>query len=75
MQKFSKKPDFFVSSPGRVNLIGMIMLVLSVCTFILTAVGRSGEHIDYSLYSVLPMAVERDIMVQSAVFKYFLINY
>ena len=43
----SKKPDFYIRAPGRVNLIG--------------------EHIDYEGYSVLPMAIGREVIMAVSV--------
>uniref|UniRef100_A0A1A9W4J9 Galactokinase n=1 Tax=Glossina brevipalpis TaxID=37001 RepID=A0A1A9W4J9_9MUSC len=42
-QQFAREPDFFVSVPGRVNIIG--------------------EHVDYSGYPVLPMAIDQCIIL------------
>jgi len=60
-QTFHRKAQFVARAPGRVNLIGTL------------SKGRPwpltrdiGEHIDYCGYSVLPMAVEKDIIVAVA---------
>jgi galactokinase len=50
---YSVPPSHIVRAPGRVNLI--------VCTKIMYL--TQGEHIDYSNFSVLPMAIAPDILV------------
>ncbi|KAF8324506.1 ribosomal protein S5 domain 2-type protein, partial [Amanita rubescens] len=49
--RFGKKPAYIARAPGRVKSW-------------LTPI--SGEHIDYSLFGVLPAAIERDILIACA---------
>ncbi len=64
MEKFQEdnngiKPQFLCRAPGRVNLIGNFYLFNNkkiINRFL------KGEHIDYCGYSVLPMAVDQDII-------------
>lgn len=53
-KKFHQKPEWIVRCPGRVNLIGGAKQLLS-SNFTFDNV--IGEHIDYSGYGVLPMAI------------------
>ncbi len=72
-QLFGTKPACFVRVPGRVNLIGEVCLcvVFFVC-FVRVCVLRSAfclllvQHIDYSLFSVLPMALELDVVIAAS---------
>ena len=60
---YGKPADFVARSPGRVNIIGeVIMLCMS------RSPGSSrAQHIDYSLYEVLPMAITADFIMAVAV--------
>ena len=52
-EKYGAKPEIGVRCPGRVNLIGNFLKIWFIYN------PPSGEHIDYSGYSVLPMAIKQ----------------
>lgn len=59
---YGKQPEFVARSPGRVNVIG------EVGTLVLESFrSNSIQHIDYSLYEVLPMAITADFVMAVAV--------
>lgn len=60
-KQFNDKPSFVVRAPGRVNLIGLPLLLFSIYSFGNLSQKLIGEHIDYSGYGVLPMAVEQSV--------------
>jgi N-acetylgalactosamine kinase len=67
---YNKEPLFYARAPGRVNLIGIYVLnIIFKCMYLLNFSriillnAIKGEHIDYCGYSVLPMAIEHDIVM------------
>ena len=61
--EFGDDPLFFGRAPGRVNLIGLQNQQFSKCIYYFITQFCLGEHIDYCGYSVLPMAIEQDVII------------
>tara|TARA_R110002003_G_scaffold121_37_gene10943 strand:- start:2211 stop:2876 length:666 start_codon:yes stop_codon:yes gene_type:complete len=60
---YGKQPDFVARSPGRVNIIGEVGLSRPPGQ----GLANITQHIDYSLYEVLPMAITADFVMAVAV--------
>ncbi|KAJ4378119.1 galactokinase [Neocucurbitaria cava] len=61
---YGKQADFVARSPGRVNIIGEVNQRFNL---VIGLNAHHMQHIDYSLYEVLPMAITADFVLAVAV--------